>query len=208
MDLKKLLPVLACSLSILIMVVNYVVSEPTLALISFDIQYSTGVILNFAIIVGFIALIRSHANTVSKRRAGWPYSVIMFGTLILFIVVGFATGQGSKTYLWLYNGIVIPVWWMGPAIIIFYTTSGMFRAYRARNVEGVIMAVVTSITAIGRIPLGNYLLPGIYSVQDWLSSVPAAAITRGLAISGAIGTIGFALRVFLGRERRMFGERD
>ena len=208
MELRKTLPVIACSLAMLIMILNYVVDQPLLGAFAYNVQYSTGVILNFAIIVGFIALLRVHGNTVSKRRPGWVYSIIMFATLILFLVVGFATGQGSRSYLWLYRGIIVPVWWMGPAVVIFYTTSGMFRAYRARNIEGLIMAVITIITALGRVPLGEMLLPGIFDVGNWISMVPGAAISRGIAISIAVGTIGFAIRVFLGRERRMFGERD
>jgi hypothetical protein len=63
-----------------------------------------------------------------------------------------------------------------------------------------ILLVSAIIVMLGRVPVGEQLVPGIARASDWLLTVPNMAAKRAIAIGLGLGGSATALKVVLGIE--------
>jgi hypothetical protein len=102
------------------------------------------------------------------------------------------------------------------AMWAFYNASAAFRAFRARNVESVLLLGTAFLILLGRTFVGTAItspLPeeGFWSffqiphLTSWIMSVFATAGTRAIMIGVALGVVSTSIRVLLGMDRSYLG---
>jgi hypothetical protein len=91
-------------------------------------------------------------------------------------------------------------------LLAFFIASAAFRAFRARNVEAVLLLVSAIIVMLGNIPLfGGAFGSGLAQAKDFVMSGPMTGAQRAILIAAATGAIFFSLKVLTGVDRSYFG---
>ena len=75
----------------------------------------------------------------------------------------------------------------------------------SRSLEATILLGAAVVVMAGRVPLGEYLLPGIGQLSDWIMSVPNTAAQRGILIGVSLGGIAISIKIIFGIERAYLG---
>ncbi len=165
----------------------------------------------FAIIMGIMSLVQLHATKIRQAEKGKKYSVVLLAGLVYMIVTGifFGTEQGGP-FRHAYNGILMPITSTMFALLAFYIASAAYRAFRARTVIATILLLSAIIVMLGRVPMGEFILPrihvggvtlpGVADISDWLLNVPNMAAKRAIAIGLGLGGSATALKIVLGIE--------
>lgn len=156
----------------------------------------------FAIILGIASLIHFHLRKISRKDPAYQYSFVLLAGLAFMLITGTFTGVGSDSLFlrWGYTGILNPVSSTMFALLAFYIASAAFRAFRARTVVATILLVSAILVMLGRVPVGEAIIPGISNVSDWLLNVPNMAAKRAIAIGLGLGGSATALKIVLGIE--------
>jgi hypothetical protein len=88
----------------------------------------------------------------------------------------------------------------------FYITSAIYKSYRTRSYESVILLIAGVIMLLKNAPIGEVVFgKSIISLGDWLMAVPNTAGNLAILIGFAIGTTLLSLRIILGLERGVTG---
>jgi hypothetical protein len=108
------------------------------------------------------------------------------------------------------------------AMLAFYISSAAFRAFRAKNIEAVLLLGTAFIILLGRtfagVVLTSWIDPNswegfryftglrIENLTVFIMSVFTTAGNRGIMIGIALGIVATSLRVLLGRDRSYLGK--
>ncbi len=102
------------------------------------------------------------------------------------------------------------------ALLAFFIASAAFRAFRARNLESMLLLGTAFIVLLGRTALGVFLsdwapregplaLLFIPNLTDWIMNCWATAGNRAIMIGIALGIVSTSLKLLLGIERTYLG---
>jgi len=99
------------------------------------------------------------------------------------------------------------------SILAFFVASAAYRAFRARTPEATVLLAAAAIVMLGRVPLGELLLPpleavgfpGVGPLSDWILNVLNAAARRAILIGISVGVIATSLKIIFGIERGYLG---
>ena len=117
-----------------------------------------------------------------------------------------ATVDGAKTGLgWLYDNMMVPLQGTMFSILAFFIASAAYRAFRARSREASVLLVSAVLVMMGRVPLGQFLLPWTWDVTQWLLNVVNSAVRRAILIGVSMGQVALSLKIILGIERAYLG---
>ncbi|WP_437188392.1 hypothetical protein SH668x_001837 [Planctomicrobium sp. SH668] len=126
------------------------------------------------------------------------------------------TGQGSP-FWWLYEYIYQPLLTTTFAVLAFYVASAAFRAFRAKNLEAILLLGTAFIILLGRTSAGPALtswIPDQFSafrldqMTVYIMSIFNTAGNRAIMIGVALGTVSTSLQVLLGIDRSYLGRGD
>ena len=173
-------------------------------------------------LLGLYSLMHFHYIQVSRKTAGWGFSLVMFFTFFVTVIVGFlpsifpklAAGLGmpeikgvedGSALDWFYKVGIMPLSATMFSIIGFFIASAAFRAFRARSIEATLLLIAALIIMLGQIPLGQMIWQGIPDIMVWIFSVPTTAAKRAITFGIALGSIAFSLRIIFGIERSYLG---
>jgi uncharacterized membrane protein len=124
----------------------------------------------------------------------------------LFWSKGETTVNGVQTGLgWIYNYTMVPLQATMFSILAFFIASAAYRAFRARTREAAVLLVAAVIVMMGRVPLGQFLLPWTWDVTQWLLNVVNSAVRRAILIGVSMGSVALSLKIILGYERSYLG---
>lgn len=228
--MKRNVPLLVAMIAGFVMIVAYFIPYTEnwgeVVSIWFD------VLAAIAFVLGGGNLLKVHLKKTSDRAAGWAYSVITLVAFIFTLVVGlFKLGvQPSEMYpgkAWSgkFNEIGSPFWWLFEyafkpltatmfAMLAFYVASAAFRAFRAKNVEAILLLATAFIILLGRTAAGP-LLTGWFpdaisgleaeNLSAYLMTVFNKAGNRAIMIGIALGTASVSLKILLGVDRSYLG---
>ncbi len=183
------------------------------------------IIAVFAFFLGGGNLIRVHAEKVSRKSAGWIYSVVtLLGFGIMLVTGLFKIGnpngiagdisQAGSYFQLLFQYVMSPLNSTMYALLAFYVASASYRAFRAKNTEATILLVAAFVILLGRTALGVLLtnwIPAQFSVllvpnlAIWIMNAPNLAGQRAIMIGISLGVISMSLRLLLGIERSYLG---
>ena len=133
------------------------------------------------------------------------YSVLLLGSLIIWIAVGIFMGRSSDTYQWMYTNFNLPLSSTAYAATLFYLASATYRVIRARSTETTILVVVSIVVIMGNMPMFVTYIPALMTVKNWLAEVVVTAAYRAITIGVGLGGILMGVRTLLAMETGFLG---
>jgi hypothetical protein len=228
--MKRNVPLLITALGGFILIISYFIPATQgwgeVAAIWFDILAS------IAFILGGGNLLKIHLKKISDKSVGWAYSAITLAAFLITLFVGLGKVGVNPNPLYPeyglsghYREIGSPFWWLYEyafkpltatmfAMLAFYISSAAFRAFRAKNIEAILLLGTAFIILLGRTFAGVYLTAWL---PDWMSGLRIENLTvfimsvfntagnRAIMIGIALGIASTSLKVLLGVDRSYLG---
>ena len=170
------------------------------------------IISGFALILGIASLFQVHAVKIKRQVPGWGYSMILYLAMFLTILVGLFLSKGETkvagaqtAFGWIYDYTMVPLQATMFSILAFFIASAAYRAFRARSREAGVLLAAAIIVMMGRVPLGQFLLPWTWDITQWLLNVINSAVRRAILIGISMGSVALSLKIILGYERSYLG---
>jgi hypothetical protein len=205
---KRTLPILLTFVLGVTFALQYYIPHPASEALLSEVSVWNQIIAGFAILLGVGSLLTTHYAKISRKEAGWGYSVIMF--VSMFIMLGVGLWSGGKTegtsFGWLYDYVFVALQGTMFSLLAFFVASAAYRAFRARTPEATVLLLAAILVMWGRVPLGEYLIPDVGQIAQWIMSVPNTAAQRGILIGVSLGGIATSIKIICGIERSYLGE--
>lgn len=170
------------------------------------------IISGFAMVLGLASLFQVHTVKIKRQVPGWGYSVILFLAMLVTVAVGLFWSKGETTangvqtaFGWIYSYTMVPLQATMFSILAFFIASAAYRAFRARSREAALLLTAAVVVMMGRVPLGQFLLPWTWDVTQWLLNVVNSAVRRAILIGVSMGAVALSLKIILGYERSYLG---
>ena len=165
-----------------------------------------------AFMMGFagVNILMIHTRRIQKNMSQGNmidvfYSVLLLGSLIIWIAVGIFMGRSSDTYQWMYTNFNLPLSSTAYAATLFYLASATYRVIRARSTETTILVVVSIVVIMGNMPMFVTYIPALMTVKNWLAEVVVTAAYRAITIGVGLGGILMGVRTLLAMETGFLG---
>jgi hypothetical protein len=193
-----------------------------------------------AFILGGGNLLRVHLKKISDQVAGWGYSVIVLVAFLTTLIVGLGKigvhpaplfpaypwsgpyREMGSAFWFFYQYAFVPLTATMFAMLAFYIASAAFRAFRAKNIEAILLLGTAFIILLGRtfagVLLTSWIDPAnwegfryftglkIENLAVFIMSVFTTAGNRAIMIGIALGIVATALKVLLGLDRSYLGK--
>ncbi len=190
----------------LVILFDFALRNPTLQSVATDLNNWAVVVGAFALGIGAYSLILRHGRMISKRSPLWPYSLLLLGTMLAFIVTGLATGSiTSPQYNWIYTAIIMPISSSLYGMNAFFIASASYRAFKAKSWEALVLLVAAIFLMFKNAPIGGVISPILPQIGGIIWDFAAATGMRALLIGIGIGTLALGLRVIVGQEKTPLG---
>ena len=170
------------------------------------------IISGFALVLGLASLFQVHTVKIRRQVPGWGYSVILYLAMLLTIFVGLFLSKGQTRvdgvqtgFGWIYDYTMVPLQATMFSILAFFIASAAYRAFRARSREAGLLLAAAVIVMMGRVPLGQFLLPWTWDITQWLLNVVNSAARRAILIGVSMGAVALSVKIILGYERSYLG---
>ncbi len=228
--MKRTVPLLITALGGFVLIIAYFIPRTQgwgeVAAIWFD------VLASIAFILGGGNLLKIHLQKISDQKTGWGYSAVTIAAFVFTLFVGLGkigvnpniqypdfAWSGSyremgSAFWWLYEYVFKPLTATMFAMLAFYVASAAFRAFRAKNIEAILLLGTAFIILLGRTFAGVVLTAWL---PDWLSGLKLENLTvtimqvfntagnRAIMIGIALGIASTSLKVLLGVDRSYLG---
>ena len=188
-----------------------------------------------AFILGGGNILKLHLKKISDRVPGWGYSGVVIVAFLATLFIGLGKiGVGPNPdfpgFAWSgdYIGIGTPFWFFYEyafqpltatmfALLAFYIASAAFRAFRAKNIEAILLLGTAFIILLGRtfagVALTGWIDPNgpfsglrIENLTVYIMSVFNTVGNRAIMIGIALGIVAVSLKVLLGVDRSYLGK--
>ena len=209
--LRRQLPLLITLITGLTMAAQYYVPHPASEALLTSVTKWLQIIGGFALILGVSSLFHVHAVKIRRKEAGWGYSFVLYAGMLGTIAVGLWNNgkesiDGAMTaFGWAYSYMLVPLQGTMFAILAFFIASAAYRSFRARSREAAVLLVAAVIVMMGRVPLGEYILPLSGDISQWILNVLNASVRRAILIGVSLGAVALSLKIIFGVERSYLG---
>jgi len=183
-----------------------------------------------AMFLGILNLLFSSLKKIALQKQGWIYSLILlvsFAVTLYYsipykvvvhgssILTHKGTDVGTAGYT-IFTNVYPPLSSTMFALVAFFIASAAFRAFRAKNMEAVLLLGAAIIVMIGSIPFGDLFLHAIgldgilghYNLS-WLANqiqqIPMSAAQRAINFGVAFGMVFMSIKILAGIDRSYFG---
>jgi hypothetical protein len=127
--------------------------------------------------------------------------------------------QQGSAFWWIYEYVFKPITATMFALLAFYVASAAFRAFRAKNIEAILLLGTAFIILLGRtfagVLLTDWIPPEskfaglrVENITVFVMSVFNTAGNRAIMIGVALGVASTSLRILLGVDRSYLGSGD
>lgn len=185
----------------LILVVNFVVINPSLASVAAVLQELIVLLAAAAAVTGAIALVLRHWHVVVTRGPDRAGSWAVLGGMGLMLLAGSYPGSPGATgpaVAWVVNALMAPLIATIFGLLFIFLLRAVTRSNRMHSRETVVMLVSAAAVVVLLLPLGGQVGDWLGTAAAWSLEVPIGAVFRGLLIGIAIGTAVYAARLVLG----------
>lgn len=209
--LRRRLPLLITLVMGLVFAAQYYVPHPASEYLLTTVNKWLQIIGGFALVLGVTSLFHLHAVRIRRREAGWGYSFVLYAGMLGTIAVGlWANGKESvngaaTAFGWIYSYAMVPLQGTMFAILAFFIASAAYRSFRARSREAALLLIAAVIVMMGRVPLGEYLIPMMGDITQWILNVLNASVRRAILIGISLGAVALSLKIIFGVERAYLG---
>jgi hypothetical protein len=169
------------------------------------------IIGGFALVLGVTSLFHIHAVKIRRREPGWGYSFVLYAGMVATILIGlWVNGKesvdGAVTgFGWIYSYMMVPLQGTMFSILAFFIASAAYRSFRARSPEAAVLLLAAVVVMMGRVPLGEYLIPASGDATQWILNVLNASVRRAILIGISLGAVALSLKIIFGVERAYLG---
>lgn len=209
--MRRQMPLLITMITGLVFAAQYYVPHPASEQLLTSVTKWLQIIGGFALVLGVTSLFHQHAAKIRQKESGWGYSVVLYAGMLGTVAVGLlANGKESvdgvsTAFGWVYNFMMVPLQGTMFAILAFFIASAAYRSFRARSREAAVLLIAAVIVMMGRVPLGEYLIPISGDISQWILNVLNASVRRAILIGVSLGTIALSLKIIFGVERSYLG---
>ncbi len=228
--MKRLIPLWICgSAGILLIITHFI---PFTKDWGKHVEIWFEILAGFAFILGGANILKVHLKKVSDKVPGWGYSIILLACFIVTLVVGVgkigvhpsldyphigfsgAYNDPGSAFWFAYEYAYRPLTATMFAMLAFYIASAAFRAFRAKNIEAVLLLGTAFIILLGRTFAGVWLtswmpesLSGlkIENMTVYIMQTFNTAGSRAIMIGISLGVASTSLKVILGIDRSYLG---
>lgn len=209
--LRRQLPLLITMITGLVFAGQYYVPHPASEALLTSATKWLQIIGGFALVLGVTSLFHQHAAKIRRKEEGWGYSLVLYTGMLGTIAVGLlANGKESvdgalTAFGWVYSFMMVPLQGTMFAILAFFIASAAYRSFRARSREAAVLLIAAVIVMMGRVPLGEYLIPLSGDVSQWILNVLNASVRRAILIGVSLGAVALSFKIIFGVERSYLG---
>ena len=233
--MSKTVPVLIASLVGWLMIIAYF--SPKLLSSRQTAEEWYTIVATIAMLFGGANLCLHHLKRISDREAGWGFSAVTLSAFFVTVVVGLLKlgvapesvkllnrpwsgqfQQEGSAFWWIYQYLFSPIVATMFAMLAFYVASAAFRAFRAKNIEAVLLLVTALIVLVGQTkdrevtslffpPPQEGVAPyvPIADLTEFIRKTFVTAGQRAIMIGVALGVVATSLRILLGLDRTYLG---
>lgn len=229
--MKRTVPLLIASITGFLLIISFFI--PYAQSWGDEVMNWFDIVAAFAFILGAGNLLKMQLQKVSDRKPGWGYALVTVSAFLIMLGFGlmkvgvppsesFPDSAWSGNYLhegaafwWVYQYLFLPLSATMFAMLAFYIASAAFRAFRAKNVEAIILLVTAFIVLLGRTHAGIVLtswIPEPYGflrlervTDDVIMNVFNLAGNRAIMIGIGLGIVSTSLKILLGVDRSYLG---
>ena len=226
--LQRTIPIAILCLSGVIMIVAYFVTAAVSWSETVNVWFN--ILAAVAFVLGAGNLLAVNLEKISSRRPGWGYAAITVVSFLFMLSVGLLKAgavpdpknpdihfAGSyetveSPYGWIYEYVFSPLTATMFALLAFYVASAAFRAFRAKNLESILLLGTAFIILLAQTAAGMYLTGWIpedsafaFLRLDWMKIAITEHIQtagmRAITIGIALGVAATSLRLILGIDK-------
>jgi len=166
------------------------------------------VISSIALGLGVVNLVRVHGKNIYTRKPGmWVFSTVTLFTFVTVTMAGILAKQ-SGFWNWPFQHVYTTLQQTMYASTGFYIVSSAYRAFRARNVDALLLLISGCVVALRNAPIGEAIWGGFPVLGDWFMDTGQLPAYRVFTMVTSFGLIAYSLRVILGSERGFYGGRE
>ncbi|MGH7167538.1 MAG: hypothetical protein ACREII_03305 [Nitrospiraceae bacterium] len=208
---RRQLPLLITLVTGVVFAGQYYVPHPRSELMLTEVTKWLQIISGFALVLGVTSLFHVHAVKIRRREPGWGYSFVLYAGMLGTIAIGlWVNGKESlngamTAFGWIYSNMMVPLQGTMFAILAFFIASAAYRSFRARSREAALLLIAAIIVMMGRVPLGEMLLPVTGDLTQWILNVLNASVRRAILIGVSLGAVALSLKIIFGIERAYLG---
>jgi len=184
----------------LILVVNFVVINPTLATVAAGAQELIVLLAAAAALTGAIALVLRHWHAVVARGPDRVGSWAVLVGVAIMLVAGLypgSPGVTSPAVRWLVAALLGPLVASIFALLFVFLLRAVGRGMALRSRDTTLMLAAAAVVVVLLLPLRGALGDWLAAAGTWSLAVPIGAVFRGLLIGIAIATAVYAARLLL-----------
>ncbi len=231
--MKRVIPLIIAAVAGYIMVIAFFVPPLTEGRETAEEWFN--ILAAIALILGGASILSVHLRRVSDRRAGWGFSLVTLVSFLITLFVGlFKIGvppmpkypdrawtgdyltEGAP-FWWTFEYIIVPITATMFSLLAFFVASAAFRAFRAKNLEAILLLGTAFVILLGRSYAGTMLtgwyaetapdltLPGL---TDHIMAIFNTSGQRAIMIGIALGIVATSLKILLGIDRSYLGSRE
>lgn len=157
----------------------------------------------FALLVGVANLLLVHLKKMGTVKKGSIYSLVLWITFILTVVVVTLNGPDGRWSVFLFNSFQVPVEGTLMALLaITLAVASMRLLHRRAGLFSYVFIGSALLVLLGTAPLyGVGEIPFLSHVRTWMTGVLSVAGARGILLGVALGTVATGIRVLMGVDR-------
>ena len=199
---KRILPTVVAVGAGVMTLAGYLIPMESLEELRAQMVSWASVVAAFALILGFLNVLRVHLTDVFSRKAGWPYNLALLLSAVITLgvtVSGMMLSPIRPLSDWWFNSTILPLQAGATGLIAFSLGLAAFRMLRSRRTGlTLVFAFSAVIVLLGTTPMPGPLGEQLAGLRDWWMGVPMLAGMRGLLLGVALGTVLVGLRVLTG----------
>jgi len=199
--LRRQLPLILISLSIVIITAEYFVSIPLLKEAKDELVRWGTIGTAFAVLYGISVEVVRNLRLASKNRK--PKDILYYGLyfvfMIMFLAVGSIYGVQSNEFINIYVRILLPSTFAIELVYGLMLVSAGYRTMRAQSLPAVVLMISALLILFRNSPMITTYIPLIAPIADWLTT-PLTGGTRGALMGAGIGAVMISIRAIAMKE--------
>jgi len=199
--MRKILPITIAILCGLVVLIDFFIQHPLIDQIGAILTEGVVILAGFGLLLGVLNLLRRHGRLMLEdhpeaQNRSRGASLALLAGLLGVLALGIAAPT-SHAFRWVFDYLYYPLQATMAALLVFFITSGLFRAFKLKNGHALVLLGSSLLILFLELPISNALSAWVPAVRDWIYQVPVTAGMRGLILGTALGTIATSLRILL-----------
>lgn len=184
----------------LLLLLDYLVANPTLAALTGAIAEITVILFATAALLGAWALAAHHGRAVTLPGEDRVGSGLVLTGMALVLIPGLLSpaGAADPTVQWLVAALIVPLGASLLALLAIFVIPAARRGMRLRPRETGLLLVAAMVTLILLLPVGGNVGATFGSAAGWLLEIPIRGVFAGLLIGLGLATAVAATRIIFG----------